>query len=154
MATTKKATVKKTTKRAATKKAKPASKTAKVSPLRGMAVADWLKHKTAGWQTKVIARLLALVAKAAPDATVTIKWAQPVFELNGPMAYIQVAKAHVTFGFWRGAELADPAGLLEGGDRMKHVKIKEAGAIDETQLAAFVRAAADLNRAKGDPTKR
>jgi hypothetical protein len=140
-------------KKKTTKKA-PARATPKVSPLKGMSVDAWVKAKTAGWQREVIGKLLALAKRAAPGATVSIKWAQPVFEQNGPFAFIKPAKAHVTFGFWRGAELTDGAGVLEGGDRMKHVKIASAEALDEKRLAAFVREAVALNAAKGDPTKR
>jgi hypothetical protein len=138
------------------KSAKKAAKrmTAKVSPLRGMPVGEWVEKKSSGWHRTVIQRLLKIVKRAAPDATVSIKWGQPVVEHNGPMAFIKPAKAHVTFGFWRGAELADAKGVLEGGDRMKHVKITSADALDESAISTFVREAAKLNATKGDPTKR
>jgi hypothetical protein len=147
------------TKKVATKKVAPTKKpakkvTPKTSPLKGIPVTAWLKQKTSGWQTKIIERIIAMTKRAAPDATLSIKWAQPVFDVSGPMAFIKPAEAHVTFGFWRGAELGDPAGILEGGDRMKHVKITADDVLNEARLAAFVREAAALNRAKGDPTKR
>jgi hypothetical protein len=136
-----------------TKKGTPRA-TPKVSPMRGMTVDAWVKAKATGWQAAVVKRLLELARKAAPDATVAIKWGTPVVEQGGPLAFIKVAKAHVTFGFWRGAELADPDGVLEGGDRMKHVKIAGADGIDDRRLAGFVREAVRLNQAKGDPTRR
>jgi hypothetical protein len=140
----------------AKKKAAAARKTAtpKVSPLRGMAVADWVKSKTKDWQTPIVNRLLDIVKRGAPQSTVSIKWGRPVVELGGPLAWIMPASAHVTFGFWRGAELSDAANVLEGGARMKHLKIRQTDALDEKRLVAFVREAADLNRKKGDPTKR
>ena len=67
--------------------------------------------------------------------------------------FIKAAKAHVTFGFWRGAELSDDGGVLEGGERMKHVKITSPDTLDEELLAALVREAAALNGSKGDPTQ-
>ena len=60
----------------------------------------------------------------------------------------------MTFGFWRGAELDDGDAVLEGGDRMKHLKITGADGVDEARITAFVQAAVQLNRTKGDPTKR
>lgn len=40
-------------------------------------------------------------------------------------AYVAVYKAHLNIGFFRGAELADPEGLLEGsGKMMRHVKLR------------------------------
>jgi len=39
-------------------------------------------------------------------------------------AYVGVFNAHVNIGFFRGAELSDPSGLLQGtGKYMRHVKI-------------------------------
>lgn len=127
---------------------------AKVSPLRGMPVAEWVSKKTDGWQTAVVKHLLDLAEKAAPDAAVAIKWGQPVLDLGGPLAFIRVAKAHVTFGFWRGAELTDEKGVLEGGARMKHLKIASGADVDDRLIGRLVREAAALNRAKGDPSAR
>jgi hypothetical protein len=141
-------------KTAAEKTAAPRPMAAKVSPLKGMPVEQYLSTKVTGWQADVARRLVALVQKAAPDSAVGIKWAQPVFELNGPFAYIKPAKAHLTFGFWRGAELADPKKLLTLGDRMSHVKLTGPEALDEGALGALVKQAVKLNREKGDPTKR
>jgi hypothetical protein len=131
-----------------------AKPTPKVSPLRGMPVDDWVKAKASGWRAEVVSKLIALARKAAPRATLAIKWGQPVIEENGPVAFIKVAAAHVTFGFWRGADLADPKALLEGGERMKHVKIKAPDDLDEKVLSAFLRQAVALNRKDGDPTQR
>jgi hypothetical protein len=119
-----------------------------------MPVEEWVTAKARGEQLEIIQRLLALSRKVAPKATISIKWGQPVVEESGPAAFIKVAKAHVTFGFWRGAELADPKGQLEGGDRMKHVKIPSLEALDERALAGFLKQAVTLNRTHGDPTKR
>jgi hypothetical protein len=44
---------------------------------------------------------------------------------DAPFGYVNSFKDHVNVGFFSGAELADPAGLLEGsGKRMRHVKLK------------------------------
>jgi hypothetical protein len=146
-----------TTKKTAAKKAAaPAAKrmTAKVSPLKGMSVDAYIAEKVTGWQADAARRLVALVRKVAPDAVAVVKWSQPVFELNGPFAYLKPAKAHLTFGFWRGADLADPKKLLSSGERMSHVKLTSADQVDEAALGALVRQAVKLNRNEGDPTKR
>jgi hypothetical protein len=72
-----------------------------------------------------------------------------------PLRVHQEASAHLTFGFWRGAELDGGRGILEGtGTRMAHVKIADLDAIDQKRLTALVKAAVRLNREKADPTKR
>jgi hypothetical protein len=50
-----------------------------------------------------------------------------------------VFKAHVNVGFFLGAELKDPAGLLEGtGKRMRHVKVVPDAPLDSTALGALI----------------
>ena len=59
-----------------------------------------------------------------------------------PFGYVNVFKAHVNVGFFRGAGLADPAGMLEGaGKRMRHVKLRPGVAVDEAALRELVEAA-------------
>lgn len=44
---------------------------------------------------------------------------------DAPFAYVNTFKRHVNVGFFYGAMLEDPAGMLEGsGKRMRHVKLK------------------------------
>lgn len=51
-------------------------------------------------------------------------------------AYVDAFTTHVNVGFFQGAELADPAGLLEGaGKYMRHVKRRPD---DNTNAAALV----------------
>jgi len=120
-----------------------------------MPIDEYLATRVTGWIAGVTRRLVALVKETAPDSDVTIKWGQPVFELNGPFAFVKPAKAHVSFGFWRGLELSDPKNLLGGtGDRMGHLELTSPDALDEAALAALVAQAAKLNREKGNPTKR
>ena len=72
----------------------------------------------------IVTELRGIVKKAAPKATETFKWAQPVYEANGPMIWIKAFTNYVNIGFWRGTEMQDKNGLLEGdGERMRHVKL-------------------------------
>jgi hypothetical protein len=106
------------------------------------------------WQKELVAELRGLVREAAPAATESIKWAQPVYGDNGPFCYIRAFKKHVNFGFWRGVELPDEAGILQGsGDKMRHVKLTAMEDIQREPFQALVREAVELNRRKGDPTK-
>jgi hypothetical protein len=102
----------------------------------------------------IVTRVRRIVLQAAPQAKESIKWAQPVYESNGPFAYIKVFKNDVNFGFWRGVDIKDPKGLLQGsGSKMRHVKLTSLDDVDESTFADFVRQAIELNRAKGDPTR-
>jgi hypothetical protein len=61
---------------------------------------------------------------------------------DAPFAYVGAFKAHVNVGFFHGAELPDPAGLLEGsGKRMRHVKLRPGLPLDTSALEALVTAA-------------
>ena len=60
---------------------------------------------------------------------------------DAAFAYVNVFKAHVNVGFFLGATLKDPAGLLEGtGKRMRHVKIRPGKEVDEQALGALIEA--------------
>jgi len=67
---------------------------------------------------------------------------------NAGFAYVNAFTAHVNVGFFRGAELADPAGLLEGTGRfMRHVKLVPSRDVDARALIALIHASyADIKR--------
>lgn len=61
---------------------------------------------------------------------------------DAAFAYVDAFTAHVNVGFFLGARLADPAGLLEGnGKSMRHVKLRPGQPVDEPALEALVLAA-------------
>ena len=125
----------------------------KVSPEKGKTVESYI-DRLDGWQAEAVAALHKLILAAAPQCTSSIKWAQPVYEQGGPFAYMKAFKNHVNFGFWRGVDLPDPKGLLEGtGDSMRHVKITSTKDIQPAAFKALVKAAVKMNQEKGNPTK-
>jgi len=61
---------------------------------------------------------------------------------DAAFAYVDAFSAHVNLGFFHGAALDDPAGLLEGaGKRMRHVKIRWGRSVDAAALNALIAAA-------------
>ena len=61
---------------------------------------------------------------------------------DAAFAYVNAFKAHVNVGFFRGAEIADPEGLLEGtGKFMRHVKLRPERDFDATTLAKLIETA-------------
>jgi hypothetical protein len=56
--------------------------------------------------------------------------------------YVNVFTSHVNVGFYQGAGLPDPAGLLQGtGKRMRHVKLRLGISIDTKALGRLIEAA-------------
>jgi hypothetical protein len=58
---------------------------------------------------------------------------------DAPFAYVNAFKAHANVGFYLGATLSDPAGLLEGaGKRMRHVKLRPGEPLDDDALSKLI----------------
>jgi hypothetical protein len=63
---------------------------------------------------------------------------------DAAFVYVNAFKRHVNVGFFRGAEIGDPDGLLEGtGKFMRHVKLSPTRDLDATALAKLIVAAYD-----------
>lgn len=68
-------------------------------------------------------------------------------KMSEAYAYISPHTHHVNLGFYRGVELPDPAGLLEGtGRAMRHVKIRSLDDIASRGLRQLIEAARDERR--------
>jgi len=63
---------------------------------------------------------------------------------DAAFGYVNAFTAHVNVGFFRGAQIADPAGLLEGtGKFMRHVKLRPGIDINAATLEQLIKAAYD-----------
>jgi hypothetical protein len=74
-----------------------------------------------------------------------------------PFGYVNSFKNHVNVGFFYGAVLQDPAGLLEGsGKRMRHVKLKPGPEVNTAALRNLIDVAyLDIGaRVGGEPSSR
>jgi hypothetical protein len=61
---------------------------------------------------------------------------------DAAFAYVDSFKAHVNIGFFCGADLPDPAGLLEGtGKFMRHVKLRRESNVDAAELRKLIKVA-------------
>ncbi len=57
-------------------------------------------------------------------------------------AYVNAFKSHVNVGFFRGAEIPDPTGMLEGtGKWMRHVKLRPDADFDPVALTQLIKTA-------------
>jgi hypothetical protein len=102
-----------------------------------------------GWQQTAVARLRALIHEADPDLVETFKWGVPVFAGGGNVVAIGVFKNGLKLNFFKGASLADPAGLFNAGLEAKTsraIDVFEGDDLEPEALQALVRAAAAANR--------
>jgi hypothetical protein len=61
---------------------------------------------------------------------------------DAAFAYVDAFKAHVNVGFFLGAEIADPQGLLQGTGRfMRHVKLGPGRDVDDEALKKLIETA-------------
>lgn len=56
-------------------------------------------ERSADFARPILNHLRALVHKAIPDVTETIKWGMPSFERNGTIGHMGAFKSHAVFGF-------------------------------------------------------
>jgi hypothetical protein len=69
---------------------------------------------------------------------------------DAAFAYVNAFTAHVNVGFFLGAELADPEGLLEGTGRfMRHVKLRPGVEVDAAALRTLIGTAYRSMREQG-----
>ncbi len=102
----------------------------------------------------------ARLRASGPAVRETLHDGYPVVCLDRyPFAYVNVFRAHLNVGFFFGAELPDPHGLLEGTGRfMRHVKVRperspdpeRAAALSALVTLAHADLAARMSKAPGD----
>jgi hypothetical protein len=82
-----------------------------------------------------------------PDVAELLHDGHPTTCIQGiALGYVNAFSAHVNVGFYLGATLDDPAGLLQGtGQFMRHVKVQPGAPLNEAALRALIASAyADL----------
>jgi hypothetical protein len=109
---------------------------------RDPAIEVWM-HEHAGELGVITQRWFEVMRGCGEDVRELLHDGHPTACVgDAAFAYVNAFRAHVNVGFFRGAELADPAGLLEGtGKRMRHVKLGPRHAVDGTALAKLIEAA-------------
>lgn len=91
----------------------------------------------------------AMMRKCGSDVREVLHDDQPTACIgDAAFAYVDAFTAHVNVGFFRGAELNDPAGLLEGtGKYMRHVKLRPGVEADAAALGSLIESAyADMRQ--------
>lgn len=94
----------------------------------------------------LVEALRKFVGREAPQLVEQIKWGNLCWTGKGNVAWIIVYKEHVDFGFFGGARLKDPRGLLEGtGKGLRHIKVREAKDIRPKEFAALLKQAVAMD---------
>lgn len=99
-----------------------------------------------GWKSEVGRRLDALIERTVPGVRKAIKWNSPLYgvEDQGWFLGVHCFTKYVKVAFFRGASLRPrPPGASKSQDT-RYLDIREDDALDESQLAAWIRQAAAL----------
>jgi hypothetical protein len=109
---------------------------------RDLAIEDWLA-KQAPALGSIARKWWAEMRERGADVREVLHDGCPVACVhNAPFGYVNVFTAHVNVGFFTGAMLSDPSGLLEGsGKRMRHVKLEPGRVVAADALSALIEAA-------------
>lgn len=105
-----------------------------------------------GWQARVVEDLRRDILGTNASSEI-LKWNHPVYVSNGPVCLIQAHKAHVTFGFWRGAEMValDSRLVSHGSFSMASIRLTGEGQMTPNQVRLLVERGAALNLERGNP---
>jgi hypothetical protein len=91
-------------------------------------------------QAEVVARLREIVRGRYPQLREDIKWHVPVYSLDTtPIVGIEGFKAHVNLKFFRGAELEDRDGILQGtGKGVRHARFRSPEGVEEDKIRPLI----------------
>ena len=106
---------------------------------RDPAIDAWM-HKHAGELGAIVERWFEVVRACGDDVREILHDGHPTACVDdAAFGYVNAFKAHVNVGFFRGAEIADPHGILEGtGKFMRHVKLRPEHEVDASALMKLI----------------
>ena len=109
---------------------------------RDPAIDAWMKEH-AGGLGAIAQQWFEVMRKCGDEVRELLHDGCPVASLgDAPFGYVNVFTSHVNVGFFHGAELRDPARLLQGtGKFMRHVKLTPETATDAGELSRLIAAA-------------
>lgn len=106
---------------------------------RDPAIDAWM-HKHAGELGAIAERWFEVMRACGDDVREILHDGHPTACVDdAAFGYVNAFKAHVNVGFFRGAEIADPHGILEGtGKFMHHVKLRPEHEVDAAALRKLI----------------
>src|SRR5262245_1233170 len=109
---------------------------------RDPAITAWM-DKHAGELGAIVRHWFDIIRQCGDDVRELLHDGHPTACIaDAAFAYVNAFKAHVNVGFFRGAELEDPMGLLEGnGKYMRYLKLMPDIDIDAAALVRLIESA-------------
>lgn len=106
---------------------------------RDPAIDIWMKGQK-GELGLIAQRWFEVMRKCGDDVRELLHDGHPTACIgDAAFGYVNVFQAHVNVGFFRGAEIADPEGMLEGaGKFMRHVKLRPDREFNATALIKLI----------------
>ena len=87
-----------------------------------MSILEQYLHKTGGLHRELVEKLHALVQLADPGLFAGLKWGNLTYHHDHNVCAVITHHDHVNLQLWRGIEIRDPQGRLEGsGLKMRHI---------------------------------
>jgi hypothetical protein len=119
---------------------------------REPAIETWMEEQPEDLAA-IARRWFEVMRRCGPDVRELVHDDQPTACIgDAAFAYVDAYTAHVNVGFFRGAELPDPAGLLEGtGKFMRHVKLGPGREVDTKALTRLIETAYADMKARLEP---
>jgi hypothetical protein len=115
---------------------------------RDPAIDDWMRDHS-GELGAIARRWFEVMRNCGDDVRELLHDGHPTAcVVDAAFGYVNAFTAHVNVGFFRGAEIADPDGLLEGTGRfMRHVKLRPGHDINAAALRKLIETAyADMRK--------
>lgn len=109
------------------------------SDLQDIHVNDWLAEKPEALRP-VAQKWFTAIENSGSETVCIFHDNYPIGCVDqAPFAYVNAFTSHVNLGFFYGATLPDPAGLLEGsGKHMRHIKLRPGEEPDEHALLNMI----------------
>lgn len=109
---------------------------------RDPAIETWMEKRPAELGA-IARRWFQVMRECGEDVRETLHDGHPTACVgDAGFGYVNAFSDHVNVGFFRGAEIADPHGLLEGtGKFMRHVKLRLDGQVNSAALTTLIQTA-------------
>jgi hypothetical protein len=99
-----------------------------------------------GWKQDVGRWLDAIVVRNVPNARKAVKWSSPLYGIDGQGWFLglHTFTRYLKVAFFRGSSLKPPPPGASKSKETRYLDIREGDALDETQMAKWVKQAAAL----------